>query len=330
MARSPLPALVLLGAAALAGCGLFPREEKVLAPPVLSPPEVAYDTVEAKRGTIVLSVMVSAAFVSSDEARLTFRNSSGYLARIAVHGGEEVKKGQLIAELQTAGLEARIAQSRLQVRKAELLAERATALGRDRFEREIAELDVQIARLVQADLERELSEARILAPLAGVVVYLVNADEGDAIEAWQTVAQIADPRRLELLYRGEQAIDFAQGMQVKVEVKGRLYPGEVVQSPTSAPADAPDDMRQAVLFRMASLPPGVGLGDTAIVSVVLARRSGVIVLPRDLVLWFGGRSYIQVLEQGIRQERSVELGLQTPTEVEVVRGLDAGESVIRP
>jgi membrane fusion protein, macrolide-specific efflux system len=323
-------ALPLLLAAALCGCGLFPREEKVLAPPVLTPPEVTYDTVEVTLGTIVDSITVAATFVPADLFSVTFRNRTGRLRRFGVSPGDTVKQGALVAELDTATLESQIAQARLGVRRSELLAERAAALGQDRFDIEISAIDVQIARLALADLQRELEESRLYAPASGVVVYLLTAREGDVIEAWRTVAQIADPKRLQVLYQGDRAYDFKLGMKVTVSYRDHEYQGEVIQCPGALPPDTPDEMREAAIFRVPVVPPGAERGDLTMVSVVRDRRSDVIVVSRDLVRTFLGRNFVHVFEDGQRIERTVELGLQTPTEVEVIHGLAPGELLIAP
>ncbi len=315
-------------AVVLAACGLFPREEKVLAPPLLTPPEVTYDLVEATKGTIEDKVLASGTFVPVEQTSLSFRYRAGRLRAIAVKLGDTVKAGQLIAELDTGSLQNRIAQQRLVVRRAELVAERTTALGRDRYERELASIDVELAKLELDDLESELEGSRLYSPAAGVVVYLTRAAEGDAVDSFSTVAQVADPKRLQLLYQGDHASDFELGMAVTVSFEGRAYRGEVVQCPGSTPLDVPDDLRDAVVVRLAALPAAAERGDTAQISVILARRDNVVVLPRDVVHQYAGRQFVQVMQDGVKSERTIEVGIETTTEVEVVKGLEPGEQVV--
>ena len=321
-------AAVAVAAVFLAGCGVFPREEQVLAPPLLAPPEVVYDTVEARRSTIEDKVVVIATLVPTDLQALFFRWRSGRLRALHAPLGDAVKAGALIAELDTGNLENRIARLKLSVRKAELASERAVALGRDRYERELAAIDVEIARLDLADAQAELESSRLYAPSAGVVVYVCPQKEGDTVDAFRTIVQIADPRRLQLVYKGEKASSFRAGMTVSVQLGSRTVKGEVVMAPGSTPPDAPDDLRLAVVVRLRELPAAAQRGDTASVSMVLARRENVIVIPRDLVHLYLGRSFVQVMKDGVKIERTVETGIQTTTEVEVVAGLSAGELVV--
>lgn len=324
--RVPVVSLLVVGV--LAGCGLFPKEEKVLAPPLLTPPEVVYDTEEVKRGSIENKVTVLATFTPVEQHVLGFRSRSGRLRALYVKIGDEVKAGALVAELDTGSLEYRISRLKLLVRKAELASDRAAALNRDRFERELASLDVELARLDLADAESELEQSRLYATAAGTVVYLSRVKEGDVVGAYETVAQIADPRKLQLIYKGDRASEFRLGMKVKVSHGGRDYDGEVVMAPGTTPYDAPDDLRQSMMVALARMPADARRGDSAAVSIVLARRDNVVVIPQDLVHRYLGRTYVQVMEDGVKTERTIELGLQTTTEVEVVKGLDAGEQIV--
>jgi membrane fusion protein, macrolide-specific efflux system len=321
-------AVAAAAAVFLAGCGVFPREEQVLAPPLLTPPVVVYDTVEARRGTIEDKVTVIASLVPSDLQALFFRWRSGRLRAVHASLGDELKAGALVAELDTGSLENRIARLKLSLRKAEITSERAVALNRDRYERELASIDVDLARLDLADAQAEMESSRLYASSAGVVVYVCPEGEGDSVDAFRTIVQIADPRRLQLVYKGEKASSFRAGMTVSVQLKNREVTGEVIMAPGSTPPDAPEDLRLAVVIRLRDLPAGAQRGDTASISMILARRENVIVIPRDLVHLYLGRSFVQVLKDGVKTERTVELGLQTTTEVEVVSGLAAGELIV--
>jgi len=328
---SPMKKHAILAVAAFsafAGCGLFPREEKVLAPPLLTPPEVSYDVVEVKRGSIEDRVTASGTFTPAEQQNLFFRYRGGRIRTLYVHLGDELKPGALVADLDTGSLENRIAQLKILLRKTEINVERLGALNRDRYERELAGLDVELARLQLEDSQAELEQSRLYTPIAGVVVYLTQVKEGDTVDAYRTVAQVADPRRLQLIYKGDNASDFRVGMKVSVRYRDRAFTGEVVMAPGTTPPDAPEDLKNAVIVRLPQLPADIGRGDSATISVVLARGDNVIVLPRDLVHQYLGRNFVQVMENGVKTERTIELGLQTATEVEIVKGLSPGEQVV--
>lgn len=320
-----LPALL---AGLLGGCFLLPQEESVLAPPLLETPEIRYRTETAREGVIEDKVTVGGVFIYPSQYSLKFRFRSGPLRGIYVRYGDEVTPGQLVAELDTDRLRLDVRRQEIMLRKAEIAAERVTAGNADRLTLENAELDVDLAQLSLRQLREELAKSQLRAPVAGEVVYIAPLSEGESVEAFRTVVQIADPSEILLSYSGPKRSEFALGAEVTADVRGEKFPGEVVMTPLNVPRDAPEEMREMVLMRVPELPPEVEKGDTASVVLIRARREGVIVLPRNLVQTYLGRRFVYVLADGLREERNVEVGIQTPTQVEVAAGLEVGEEVV--
>jgi macrolide-specific efflux system membrane fusion protein len=313
----------------LAGCYLFPKEEKVLAPPLLAQPDVSYTTVTVKKGTIESRTTVTADFVSVTQTPSFFSYGGSRLKRTLVRLGDDVKPGALLAELDTGSLENRIAQQKIILRKAQVASDRAVAFGRDKFEKELASLDVGLAELQLEDLQAQMDESKIICTVAGSVVYVAAVKPGDLLDAYRTLVEIADPKSLQLVYKGEASGDFHVGNAVTVKLSdGRSYPGAVTMAPGSAPSDVSEDLRGAIVVGLKSLPAGARIGDSATVTRLMAHRENVVVLPRDLLHTYLGRDFVQVMENGEMKERTVQVGLQTATEVEIVSGLNAGEQVL--
>lgn len=312
----------------LAGCFLLPREEQILAPPLLATPDIEYRVITATPGVIEDKVTVGGVFIYPSQYSLKFRFRSGPLRGIYVGYGDDVQPGQLVADLDTGSLELELRRQEIRVRKAELAAELAAARSVDRFTRENAALDIELEQLHLQQLQQELAKSRLVAPVAGEVVYIAPLGEGEPVEPFRTVIQIADPTEVLLSYNGPKRSDFALGAEVRVDIRRVTYRGEVVMTPLNVPRDAPDEMRELILIRVADLPAEVEKGDTATVVLIRARRDEVIVLPRNLVQTYLGRRFVYVLKDGLREERNVEIGIQTPTQVEVAAGLEAGEEVV--
>jgi multidrug efflux pump subunit AcrA (membrane-fusion protein) len=386
------------------GCYLFPREEAVLAPPLIPPTEVTYDVVEVERSVIEDRVTGSGTFVSVDQTNHYFRHRGGRLKVLRVSYGDSVRTGQVIAELDTVGLESEIRRQELAVRKAQLAVDRLDTSRSAEYELELARVNERLARLALADVERdreearlalevepdnndlrrrlaalesarqrqlleiekaeiavlrleaeqaggyaarqaqldleaetlkledlrrELEEAKLRAELDGEVVYInTRVEEGDAVSAYQTLITIANPRDLRLQYSGFNAGEFLMGMEVEVTYEDEPYVGEVVMTPATVPFDAPEALKDKVHIRVDRLPDTAELGDYASLSLTLARKEDVIVLPRRLVRSYLGRRYVQIIDDGVVSERDVQVGLETPTEVEIVRGLDVGQQVV--
>jgi hypothetical protein len=61
---------------------------------------------------------------------------------------------------------------------------------------------------------------------------------------------------------------------------------------------------------------------------VVNERKNVIALPRGALNSVGSRRYVNILEDNIRVERDVEVGLTTELEVEILSGIAVGDVVI--
>jgi multidrug efflux pump subunit AcrA (membrane-fusion protein) len=245
-----------------------------------------------------------------------------------VSSGDRVKTGQLLAELDSDTLKYEVALQEIAVQKAKLVAEKAAVLGRDRYEQQIAALDVKEAELSLANDKAELAKAQLFSPMDGVVDFVANVAEGDPIDAYRTVVRVADPRVIELSYEGERSSDFTFGMPVEVTYKDRTYAGQVVRTGSMAPSDATDEDRRTDIIRVKGLPGSVQTGDSASIRVIIQRRDSVLVVPRNLVQTFQGANYVDVLRNGIRRQQPVEQGIVTTTEAEIVKGLAEGDQVI--
>lgn len=315
--------------ASLSGCYLFPKEEEVLAPPLIEPPEITYETMDVKRGTIEKKITSSGTFVSTEQSNMFFKHRGGRLKAVHVKVGDYVEKGDLLAELESADLENQIKQQKIHLKKAETRLNQVKANSGDKYERSMAQYDVELAKLGLENLQRELDECKLTAHMAGNVVYIdYNANLGDYINAYQPLARIADPTKLQLQISGSNTSDFKLGMEADVMVQKKTYPGEVVMTPADVPLDTPENLRDMVRLNVEGLPEDVKLGDNAQVSLILDRREDVIVVPRNLVRNYMGRKYVLVFENGLKNERDVEIGLETPTETEIMKGLEEGELVI--
>jgi multidrug efflux pump subunit AcrA (membrane-fusion protein) len=390
-------------AAPLIGCYLFPREEKILAPPLMKTPEVTYEVLEVKRGSIEKKISAQGTFVSVSQANHYFKHRGGRLLAVYTSIGDNVKAGDLLAELDTENLVSEIKQQRLMLRKAETNYEKLASQADDRSALILASIDLESARLrledlhtglkeakqlsslegtaaankmvqelenqiryqklalqkaelnydkqkknlddrfavIQAsidvelagmkldDLLREFEHSRLYASIDGRVVYVnYKLLEGDYINAYRTMVTVAEPWNLQLQYSGIQRDNFILGTEVDVKIKEEELKGIVVMTPANLPFDADDSLRDKIRIKVGNLPPDVKIGATARINLSLAKKDDVIVLPRRLVKSYGIRRYVQVLVNDLKEERDVQIGIETPIEMEIAKGLEVGDKVI--
>jgi RND family efflux transporter MFP subunit len=205
-----------------------------------------------------------------------------------------------------------------------------------------AELDYQAAldspdpRLAQKvqQLEARAAERRIVAPFGGVVLSL-SATPGDSISAYQTVLAVGDPSELELRadLSAEQVSDLAVGMAAELapaDYPGQTFAGEVRQLPYGWGQEA-EETDRATHITLPPDAPDLELGALVRATIVLEEKEDVIWLPPAALQTFQGRTFVITEEPGGTQRRvDVTTGIEGAERVEIVSGLEEGQTVVGP
>lgn len=328
-------AVMLAASLALTGCSLLPLEEEALQPPLVQPAEEQLDIVNAAKGNIQTFLKGTANFVSASMDTLSFKESGGRLKSINVTVGQEVKAGDLLARLETGDLDLQIRLQLLNVERARLQYDQARASGVNATDLRLREIDLERESMLLESMKNRLDQSQLYAPITGIVTFVESLNAGEFINAYQSIVTVADPSKIQLTYVAANTKDLLPveaGMPVSLKYKGKDYKGKVLQSPSGVPLEADGAKAErnsvTIIIGMDDEPDGVQIGHSAELNIELQKRENVIVLPRSAIRSYMGRSYVQVAEGDRRKEVDVEVGLTTPTEVEIVRGLEEGQQVI--
>ncbi len=343
--------LLLLGALCLA------------APPLSAcsgdapPPEPALRPVRAHRAAVSAkgeARTYSGSSKASSEARLSFR-VRGTVRRLAVKAGESVRKGQVLAELDTRDLElqlgqaqAGLAQARAQLRNAdaafarvrELYAARSASKSdydAARAGSESARAATRVAGKQVEQARQQTAYAKLVAPSDGVVVGL-SCEENEHVNPGQPVVVLASGEAVHVQF-GVPEMDIAQiraGGKAKVRfaaLPGRTFAGTLVEVGVSASASA----TYPVTLRLDQSDPALRSGMAAEVEIPRPPSAGPPTLRVPAVAVGEDRSgrflFVVAPEPGqpsvgIVGRRAVKVGELTPEGIEILEGLQAGEVVV--
>ncbi|MBO9604509.1 MAG: efflux RND transporter periplasmic adaptor subunit [Paenibacillaceae bacterium] len=338
-------ALVAVVAALLlaSGCSLLPKEGEEEALPTINPPKLSQKpTYIVKTETLETKVRGNGKMMSLQEEELFFKLEGKRLKSVAVQVGDAVQAGQTLAELDVTDLESQLTQKRLQTRKDELAMIQLLRDAGDKTSEEIeqARIDFELKRTEVSDLEDKIAQAKLTAPFAGTIVSVL-AKKGDAMQAYSTVAVIADVSKLtvaaaiptddvkKIAVGMEAAVDINTAGQVKGKVKQLPVPKDNNNNgdPNNGrPKDSPNDY---VLIELDSMPAGLTRGTPLTATVIVSRKENVLTIPPAALRTITGRNYVQVVDDsGAKREVDVEVGQTTSTAVEIVKGLTAGQKVV--
>ncbi len=189
-------------------------------------------------------------------------------------------------------------------------------------------MDLQIQEIELSDMENTMAKSTITAPTAGTVVFIEEVAVGDYVPALKMLIGIADPQDLVMEYTGTKANSLKVGMAATITVNDTDYAAEVVSTPSNVPVELMELYEDTVLLSFAEIPEGLELADRGNFVVVLEEKSDIIVVPKNAIVTYVGSYYARVLKNGVGNEQSVEVGITSSSEYEIISGLEEGDLLI--
>ncbi len=331
----------------LSGCTIFPKEAEEEVLPTIQPPKLSKKPVyTVGTATIEQSVTGGGKVMSLNEQTMYFTEDGKRIKMINVHSGDLVKKGQVLAELDMEDAQNQYDQKKLETRKDELqmidLLRKSDEM--DPAQVEQAKIDFELKRTELRKLEKSLAHAKIMAPFDGTVVS-VTPKNGDQINAYSPVMVVSDLSKLcvAVTFDADDLKKIAPKMKADIDINGvGKQTGTVLRMPLK-PNNSnmynpgydqfgnplPDSPDIYTLISINPFPKDVTRDTPLSASVVVQRHANVVVIEPSVLRTHAGRNYVIVQdEQGNKREVDVEIGLETATQIEIVRGLDVGQRVV--
>ncbi len=337
--RRPLRAGIITAMAAAvlittSGCSLLPQEDQPLKPPLVKPVEVQNRTAEAELGTIVKNLSGSAVLEPVTFTHHEFTEAGGRIEEVLVRAGAEVQQGDVLIRLKTEGLDLELIRKQVEVEKMQLAFDEAQQ-EQHRQKMRVAAMELKLAEAELQVVQDSIDRLQMRAAMDGIVTFVDNIEPGDAVTAFRNMVTIADPDSLRLAFNSVPSNRMSEvqlGMEAVLEHKEQTFSGKVVQTPLSAPYTEDTRLRdlynQTLYLEMVDPPEGLKMGNYVDVEILIAKRDNVVIIPKSGLREYFGRVAVQVLEGESRREIDVEKGLETDTEVEIVKGLEAGQQII--
>ncbi len=232
---------------------------------------------------------------------------AGVVTRVNVVEGQQVKKGEVLVELNSGAMTVENAEQEV-TRQRQLYAQQNTAL------KNLQNAEAQLALL------------RVTAPLSGTVAR-VNVKPGAAVDLNTVVAEVIDLNRL------------AVRADIPVSEAGELKPGDEMQVLTEPPVTArlsfispTVDTNSSTVLARAALPVDSGLrpGQFVPLRIVTAARTNCLVAPEaSVVTDISGSNVIALVKGDEAAQTPVQTGFRENGWMEINGpGLQAGDSVV--
>lgn len=341
-------AAVLISASMLlaSGCSLLPKEAEEEVLPEINPPAIAKKPeYEVTTTTLETKVLGSGKLISLKEETLYYTLDGKRLKELNIKAGQKVTQGQVIGSLDVDDLRKSLRTEQLQFKRDEVemkktLRERDTM---DPIAYEMAVIAFEEKRQALADKQEEIAKATLTAPFSGTVVQL-NVMKGDLIKAYDPICIIADGSELVAAadMSQEELKGVTVGMPATIEINnGGTVTGKVKQLPVVTEEEGNGNgngggnngqnierPEKYLLVSLDKIPAGVTRGSLLSINIITKRKENAIVIPPSALRTIGSRTYVQVAEADGKREVDVEVGQQTATEIEIVKGLTPGQKVV--
>lgn len=250
------------------------------------------------------------------------------ITEVLVEEGARVTEGQPMARLDNREAVHRAEETEARARFAqEDLARIRTLVTRDiaaRATLDRAEAEARAVRAVADAAQRRLDDYIVRAPSDGLVLRR-DAEVGEVVDTPASLFWIGEPRPLRVTAEVDEE-DIAQVREgQRVLLRADAFPGQVLPATVGQITPKGDATRKAYRVRLV-LPDDTPLmiGMTVEANIVLRQTDDAVLVPPAAVR--DGRVF--VVQGEAVQPRPVELGVQGPRAVEILRGLQRGEAVV--
>jgi membrane fusion protein (multidrug efflux system) len=266
-----------------------------------------------------------------EEVDLAFE-TSGKITNIYFREDTSVRKGELLAKINDAPLQAQLKKLEAQVKLSEdRLYRQSELLERDAVSREAYEQAQTELAMLQADIDlvkANIAQTELRAPFDGVIGFR-NVSEGAWASPTTAVARLVKIAPLKISFSIPERYMNAvrQGTRVRFMVEGFLDPFDAeVYAVSSEIEQSTQQLDVKALYpnSRALLMPG----RSANVSITLYEQQNAIVIPAEAVIKEMGVDKVYLYKGGMAKPVDIEAGQRTDAAVEVLAGLMPGDTLI--
>lgn len=268
----------------------------------------------------------------SNESVIITANVAERVTEILFEDGQTVEEGQLLVAMRRDEQKAALAAAEAVLAERRTAYERARELERRQFTT-TAQLEERLAAMREAEANRDAAAARladreIRAPFSGIVG-LRNISPGTLVSPGDRITTLddLDPIKLDFTVPAAYLSSIEPGLEIvatTTALPGREFRGEIRSVSTQV-----DRVTRSITARALIGNADHALKPGLLMTVQLLKNPRrAVVIPEEALVPVGTSNFVFVVEEDTAFRREVETGARRPGEVEIVSGLEAGESVV--
>lgn len=295
----------------------------------------------------VLSKISVVGTVEADITTTIASQEEGLVKQIKVEEGDWVKKGQLLATLDSTSLgfnlkasQAELSQAEIQYEQAKRDLERYQALIAQnviaernfeeiRLRKEETAQKIERLKAVTADLSDRLKKTRVLSPVSGYVVQK-NTQVGEWIKEGGAVVTIAVLNPVKIMVPLPEIYVRRISRMQKVSITFDALPGQNYQGRITALIPEADPRARTFPIKISLHNPKnkIKAGMLARVIFPVGERRRAVLVPKDAIVLGDSGSLVYIVDRETAMPVPIKAGLAYNSFIEVVQGLKPGQQVV--
>ena len=306
-------------------------------------PDWELEVVEIKDEQFIESVSASGEIKAEKFTELTFLSSEN-IKEILVSDGTKVKKGDLIAKLDSLSLYQSYLQAEADLRNKQATVDRvyddlkdkdSTETFTERETRTSAEVAKDKAFRAFVIAQKNLTNASLRAPFDGIVNYNEGASIGTYSSPLSSKFSLVDPKTVYFEAEVNEIDIIKITPETKVKIELDAYPGDTFeQQIKSISFVSTITSTGGTAYKVkTSLPENFDnkfrLGMNGDVSFIVSSKQGVLVVPITAIVDEDEKSYAWVINSNKKAKKvEVVTGASSVDDIEITSGLESGDLVI--
>lgn len=353
--------LALLGGTVLSGCAQTQENEPVV---VVASEEIpmTYNMVTVRRDKVIKSKTLNAEYTQTKEQEVTFNAGGKRIEKVYVREGDNVKVGDILAEVSSGNLDDEIARLEYDIKRNEL--ERSYLDKHEQFEltnsyytlaynsrgeeedvekfderdediresyrnqREDIDDTLEFDRAELKKLKAELASSQLKATMNGMVYKVKDKLEGSTSKKDEVIMTIIDGTDgIFAMQEPDYVYCFKEGETVDLSIIYGSAKGDYLVMPYQM-----STWGDTQYFAVFDGPEneGIEVGTSASIEVILDSKDDVLCLPNECIYKADDKSYVYVLDvNDMKNVCFVEIGMVGDTMTEIVSGLSENDMVVK-
>lgn len=276
-------------------------------------------------------VYASGAISANEEAELR-PEVSGKIVRLNIAEGGRVSKGELLVKINDADLQAQLKKLEFQLKLAEEKEGRQKKLldisGISQEEYDIALGQLNVIKAEVENLMAQIAKTEIRAPFSGILG-IRKVSEGayvtpaTVIVTMQQIDQVkvdfsVPEKYMNKIKKGDKIFFTIEGLD------GNFSASIYAIDPKIDPSTRTVQLRALASNGSNKIYPGA----FARVQLILDQNKSAMMVPTESIIPILKGQKVFLYRNGVAKEQLVETGLRTPTQIEVVKGLQFGDTIV--